>query len=145
MTSPAAGGLAGLAPGTKYVVVQAGDCLSAIAQEHLGSWQLDSEIHDLNVGRPQPDGRVLTDDHWIYPGWVLVMPANAAGTRVAPPAGSATQPARSSGSASPTSPSKASPPRSNAARRDTGAGDRNRAIRHADRDRAVRDVHPGPR
>ena len=50
-----------------------------IAEEHLGAWQKDVEIHDLNVGRLQPDGRSLTDDHWIYPGWVLVMPESAVG------------------------------------------------------------------
>ena len=79
-----ANGFAGLAPGTKVVVVRPGDCLSVIAEEHLGSWQKDVEIHDLNVGRLQPDGRSLTDDHWIYPGWVLVMPADAVDTMVVP-------------------------------------------------------------
>lgn len=82
---------AGLAPGTKVVVVRPGDCLSVIAQEHLGDWRLDVQIHDLNVGRVQPDGRALTDDHWIYPGWVLVMPPDAVGTQVVP--GPSVQPA----------------------------------------------------
>jgi DNA-binding SARP family transcriptional activator len=77
-----ANGFAGLAPGTKVVVVQPGDCLSVIAERHLGDWRLDTEIEALNWGRPQPDGRALVDDHWIYPGWVLVMPAGATGTLV---------------------------------------------------------------
>ena len=77
-----ANGFVGLAPGTKVVVVQPGDCLSVIAERHLGDWRLDGEIESLNWGRPQPDGRALVDDHWIYPGWVLVMPANATGTLV---------------------------------------------------------------
>ena len=80
-----ANGFAGLGPGTKVYVVQPGDCLSVIAQDHLGDWHLDTEIHALNVGRLQPDGRSLTDDHWIYVGWVLVMPANAVGVEVVPP------------------------------------------------------------
>jgi DNA-binding SARP family transcriptional activator len=75
-------GFAGLAPGTKVVVVVPGDCLSVLAQRHLGDWRLDGEIEALNYGRPQADGRALVDDHWIYPGWVLVMPANASGATV---------------------------------------------------------------
>jgi DNA-binding SARP family transcriptional activator len=75
-------GFAGLPPGTKVIVVQPGDCLSVLAEEHLGDWRLDSEIEALNYGRMQPDGRALVDDHWIYVGWVLVMPSNAVGTTV---------------------------------------------------------------
>ncbi len=73
---------AGLPRGTKVVVVQPGDCLSVLAEQHLGDWRLDSEIEALNYGRPQPDGRALVDDHWIYVGWVLVMPPNAVGAIV---------------------------------------------------------------
>lgn len=72
-------GFAGLTAGTKFVVVKPGDCLSVLAQDHLGNWQLDHEITALNVGRIQPDGHQLRDEHWIYPGWVLVMPARAVG------------------------------------------------------------------
>lgn len=74
----------GLVPGTKFVVVRRGDCLSVLAQDHLGDWRLDIEIFELNVGRIQPDGRALVDDHWIYPGWILVMPENAVGAEVVP-------------------------------------------------------------
>ncbi|MGC8626245.1 MAG: BTAD domain-containing putative transcriptional regulator [Acidimicrobiales bacterium] len=77
-----ANGFAGLPQGTKVVVVKPGDCLSVIAERHLGDWRLDSEIEALNWGRPQPDGLALVDDHWIYPGWVLVMPKDAVGTIV---------------------------------------------------------------
>ena len=104
----AANGFAGLAPGTKVVVVRPGDCLSVIAERALGDWRLDSEIHALNVGRTQPDGRSLTDDHWIYPGWVLVMPANAVGTDVvagpAIPPAAAPPPAPAASSSTVTSP-----------------------------------------
>ena len=75
-------GFAGLPRGTRVVVVQPGDCLSVIAQRYLGDWRLDTEIEALNFGRPQPDGLALVDDHWIYPGWVLIMPDNAVGTIV---------------------------------------------------------------
>ncbi len=77
-----ANGFAGLPRGTKVVVVQPGDCLSVLAERHLGDWRLDSEIEALNWGRLQPDGRALVDDHWIYVGWVLVMPPDAVGTLV---------------------------------------------------------------
>jgi DNA-binding SARP family transcriptional activator/nucleoid-associated protein YgaU len=80
-----ANGFAGLAPGTKVVVVQPGDCLSVIAERYLGDWRLDTEIAELNYGRAQPDGRTLVDDHWIYPGWVLVMPPDAVGALVVGP------------------------------------------------------------
>jgi len=82
-----ANGFAGLEPGTKVVVVQPGDCLSVLAERHLGDWRLDTEIEALNWGRLQPDGRALVDDHWIYPGWVLIMPPQATGTIVVGEAG----------------------------------------------------------
>ena len=94
-------GFAGLPRGTKVVVVQPGDCLSVLAERHLGDWRLDSEIEALNYGRLQPDGRALVDDHWIYVGWVLVMPPDAVGTivvggstRARPPENSARPPER---------------------------------------------------
>ncbi len=77
-----ANGFAGLRRGTKVIVVERGDCLSVLAARHLGDWRLDSEIEALNFGRVQPDGRALVNDHWIYPGWVLVMPADAVGAQV---------------------------------------------------------------
>ncbi len=77
-----ANGFAGLPRGTKVVVVEPGDCLSVLAERHLGDWRLDSEIEALNFGRLQPDGRALVNDHWIYPGWVLVLPPNAVGAQV---------------------------------------------------------------
>ncbi|MGH9104480.1 MAG: LysM peptidoglycan-binding domain-containing protein, partial [Acidimicrobiales bacterium] len=103
-------GFAGLSPGTKVVVVQPGDCLSVLAERHLGDWRLDTAIEALNFGRLQPDGRALVDDHWIYVGWVLVMPPDAVGTLVvgshASPAAPRGKPATPSG-ASLTPPSPA--------------------------------------
>jgi DNA-binding SARP family transcriptional activator len=74
-----------LAEGSRFYVVQPGDCLSVIAERHLGDWRRDAEIDQLNRGRMQPDGRALVDDHWIYPGWVLVMPADAVDVQVTGP------------------------------------------------------------
>ncbi len=73
---------AGLPAGTKVIVVRPGDCLSVLAERHLGDWRLDTEIEALNYGRVQADGRALVDDHWIYPGWALVVPDDAVGATI---------------------------------------------------------------
>ncbi|WP_028047615.1 LysM peptidoglycan-binding domain-containing protein [Cellulomonas sp. URHE0023] len=65
------------------VVVQRGDTLWDIAEQHLGDGTRFSEISTLNLDRIQPDGLALNDSHWIYPGWTLLLPADAAG--LAPP------------------------------------------------------------
>ena len=54
-----------------------GDTLWSLAERHLGSGHRYTEIRDLNLGRPQFDGRALTDAHWIYPGWQLRLPVDA--------------------------------------------------------------------
>lgn len=59
------------------VTVARGDTLWDLAERHLGSGHRYTEIRDLNLGRAQPDGRALTDAHWIYPGWHLLLPADA--------------------------------------------------------------------
>jgi DNA-binding SARP family transcriptional activator len=59
-----------------YVVVP-GDTLWSIATRELGSPLRWRELAALNMGRLQPDGRRLTDAHWIFPGWVLVLPTSA--------------------------------------------------------------------
>lgn len=62
-------------PGTEHTVtVHRGDTLWSIAEHHLGSGSRFREIAQLNYGRPQHDGRSLTDAHWIYPGWILELP-----------------------------------------------------------------------
>jgi nucleoid-associated protein YgaU/DNA-binding SARP family transcriptional activator len=65
-------------PGTSAVTVEPGDSLWEIAEERLGDGHRYSEIFDLNVGRPQPDGEVLTDPSLIQPGWTLQLPDAAA-------------------------------------------------------------------
>lgn len=59
------------------VTVARGDTLWDLAERYLGSGHRYTEIRDLNLGRPQADGRALTDAHWIYPGWHLLLPADA--------------------------------------------------------------------
>ncbi len=59
------------------VVVQRGDTLWDLAERHLGDGHRYAEILDLNLGRPQADGRALDDAHWIYPGWQLRLPDDA--------------------------------------------------------------------
>ncbi len=53
------------------------DTLWLLAEQHLGSGQRYAEIVELNVGVVQPDGRALTIDGRIYPGWTLILPADA--------------------------------------------------------------------
>lgn len=66
------------------VVVQRGDSLWRMAERHLGDGARFEEIADLNRGVIQPDGRTLTDEHWIYPGWRLRLPADATHIAAAP-------------------------------------------------------------
>lgn len=54
--------------------VQPGDTLWDIAATHLGEGHRWQEIADLNYGVAQPDGRVLTDAHWLEAGWQLELP-----------------------------------------------------------------------
>jgi nucleoid-associated protein YgaU/DNA-binding SARP family transcriptional activator len=59
------------------VAVRRHDTLWSLAESHLGSGERFREIVALNLGRPQPDGRALTDARWVYPGWVLQLPTDA--------------------------------------------------------------------
>ncbi|MGI8778104.1 MAG: hypothetical protein ACR2LJ_12170 [Acidimicrobiales bacterium] len=60
------------------------DCLWNIADRYLGDAFRWTEIRDLNAQRVQADGRRLGDDpsSWVYPGWELVLPADATGADV---------------------------------------------------------------
>jgi hypothetical protein len=100
-----------IAAGTKVYVVEmhrpTPDTLWRIAQVHLGDPLRFKEIEALNVAQPQPDGRSLAPDgHWIYPGWVLVMPADAVGVQVV---GDATPATGGAASAAPATPAASSP------------------------------------
>lgn len=58
----------------RYVVVDARESLWSIAERELGSPLRWREIAALNYGRTQGDGHTLTDDHWVRPGWSLLLP-----------------------------------------------------------------------
>jgi DNA-binding SARP family transcriptional activator len=71
-------------------VVEPGDTLWAIAEGKLGDPLRWREIAALNMGRLQPDGRTLTDAHWIFPGWVLLLPASPPMASSPPPSARST-------------------------------------------------------
>jgi LysM repeat protein len=54
--------------------VVAGDTLWGIAETYYGNGEQWEAIYQANVGVLQPDGQALSDAHWIYPGWTLVIP-----------------------------------------------------------------------
>jgi DNA-binding SARP family transcriptional activator len=75
---PAARAAARSAAAPRRYVVRPHDTLWGIAEQQLGDPLRWREIHRLNQGRPQPDGRALIDtdpDHIrIWPGWILELP-----------------------------------------------------------------------
>jgi hypothetical protein len=89
------------AASTRYYVVRPPvdgqrEYLYGIAVRVLGDGNRYREIYALNRGRPQPDGGRLTDPLDLRPGWVLVLPADAAGPDVrigSPPGQPPTEPA----------------------------------------------------
>lgn len=58
----------------RIYVVKPRDTLWSIAEAELGSPLQWRRIAEANYGRRQPDGGEFTDDHWIRPGWLLVIP-----------------------------------------------------------------------
>lgn len=55
------------------------DTLWDIAERHLGDGRRWKEIFELNRNRPQADGERLEVARLIYPGWRLLLPADAVG------------------------------------------------------------------
>ncbi|MFC8801350.1 hypothetical protein ACFT2C_26765 [Promicromonospora sp. NPDC057138] len=71
----------------KYYVMQTKpngeqEFLFEIAQRFLGDGNRYTEIFELNKGRTQPDGNVLTDPAAVLPGWVMQLPDDAEGEGV---------------------------------------------------------------
>ena len=64
--------------------VQEDDDLWDIAERFLGDPEEWHQIYQLNEGKPQPDGRALTDPNLIIPGWVLLIPQPAGAHAPAP-------------------------------------------------------------
>ena len=77
-----------LSGGLRVHVVKAGETLSEIAAQDLGSAAAYPKLVDLNEGHREPDGRVFGDPHWIDTGWPIIEPALPApeGPALTPPA-----------------------------------------------------------
>jgi len=58
-------------------LVAPGESLWGIAAAHLGDGSRWRELAELNYGRPQPGGATLSRDHWLQPGWTLLLPGTA--------------------------------------------------------------------
>lgn len=54
-----------------------------IAQTHLGSGERWQEIWQLNEGRTQPDGAVMTSPRRLLPGWTVLVPTGTAAAAAA--------------------------------------------------------------
>jgi LysM domain len=103
--------------------VQRRDTLWDIAERHLGDPFRWREIFDLNQGRPQADGRCLTDPDLIYAGWRLELPADATGlTPAAAPASGGAPTAQPTAAAPDGAPGSALAPGADASNR-SGGGD----------------------
>lgn len=76
-------GLAAGVPVRYYVVADTyqgkPETLFEIAQRFLGSGNLDTQIFNLNKGRPEPDNLTMSSADVVEPGWYLVLPADAGG------------------------------------------------------------------
>ena len=84
------------APVKYYLVPPPGngdaESLFTIAADTLGDGSKWTEIFRLNEGRLQPDGERFTNPRMIRPGWVLQLPADAAGPVHAGPLPAVTPP-----------------------------------------------------
>ncbi|MET9036972.1 BTAD domain-containing putative transcriptional regulator [Streptomyces mirabilis] len=80
-------------PGHATYIVQPGDTLWDIAEQHLGDPLLWPKIYQLSCAVRQSDGRLLSDPDLIMPGWRLHLPVNEA-PAPRPPRPSAETPAQ---------------------------------------------------
>jgi hypothetical protein len=86
LPSPASAPAPASAPVKFYIVPPPGngpaESLYSIAAETLGDGSQFMEIFNLNRGRLQPNGGWLSNPRLIEPGWILQLPADAAGPGV---------------------------------------------------------------
>jgi DNA-binding SARP family transcriptional activator/LysM repeat protein len=113
----------------RTVTVAPGETLWEIAEDQLHDGHRYEEIADLNAGRRQPDGDVLTDPDLIRPGWTLELPADAPTVTASPATPAPTTEAPASPEpppAAPTAPSSPDPatPPEQPARADGSTPDR---------------------
>lgn len=59
------------------IIVEHGDTLWGLAEEHLGDGEKFTQIVSLNEGQPMRGGRVFRSSEPLMPGWELKMPAAA--------------------------------------------------------------------
>lgn len=76
--------LASTATPVVHAVVD-GDTLWGIAATYYGAGERWPAIYEANAGVPQPGGGALSDPHWIYPGWSLVIPVGSVSAPVTAP------------------------------------------------------------
>jgi DNA-binding SARP family transcriptional activator len=133
----------GAPPGPRRYVVKPHDTLWGIADRELGDPLKWRDIYRLNNGKPQPDGRALSDTDprhiRIWPGWILDLPPGTPRSS-APPAGqqsSVPHPARQGPPSPPTQPEQ-SPARSPSTVPSATPSSTSTADDHAD------DGHPAP-